>query len=63
MKGVVPRELAAGETRVAATPRTVKRMDRAGLSVQGESGARVGSGITDTEFRESGAEIVEDRAG
>tara|TARA_B110000014_G_C20117586_1_gene590777 strand:- start:1760 stop:2905 length:1146 start_codon:yes stop_codon:yes gene_type:complete len=62
MKVVVPRELAAGETRVAATPRTVKRMDRAGLSVQVESGAGVGSGITDTEFRESGAEIVGDRA-
>ncbi len=62
MKVVVPRELAAGETRVAATPRTVKRMDRAGLSVHVESGAGVGSGITDTEFRESGAEIVEDRA-
>ncbi len=61
MKVVVPRELAAGETRVAATPRTVKRMDRAGLSVQVESGAGVGSGITDTEFRESGAEIVGDR--
>ena len=42
MKGVVPRELAAGETRGAATPRTVKRMDRAGLAVQVESGAGAG---------------------
>ncbi len=62
MKVVVPRELAAGETRVAATPRTVKRMDRAGLAVHVESGAGAASGITDKEFSESGATIVEDRA-
>ena len=51
MKVVVPRELAEGETRVAATPRTVKRMDRAGLAVHVESGAGVASGITDEELR------------
>ncbi len=62
MKVVVPRELAAGETRVAATPRTVKRMDRAGLVVHIESGAGTASGITDLEFREAGATIVADRA-
>jgi len=63
MKVVVPRELAAGETRVAATPRTVKRMDRAGLEVHVESGAGEASGITDEAFSEAGATIVGDRAG
>ena len=53
MKVVVPRELAAGETRVAATPRTVKRMDRAGLVVHIEAGAGTASGITDLEFRDA----------
>jgi len=62
MKVVVPRELAPGETRVAATPRTVKRMDRAGLMVHVESGAGDASGITDAEFTEAGATVIEDRA-
>ena len=62
MKVVVPRELASGETRVAATPRTVKRMDRAGLVVHVESGAGDASGITDAEFTEAGATVIEDRA-
>ena len=62
MKVVVPRELAAGETRVAATPRTVKRMDRAGLEVHVEAGAGQASGITDSEFAEAGATLIEDRA-
>ena len=61
MKVVVPRELAPGETRVAATPRTVKRMDRAGLMVHVESGAGDASGITDAEFTEAGATVIEDR--
>jgi NAD(P) transhydrogenase subunit alpha len=62
MKVVVPRELAEGETRVAATPRTVKRMDRAGLEVHVEAGAGQASGITDSEFAEAGATLIEDRA-
>jgi NAD(P) transhydrogenase subunit alpha len=62
MKVVVPRELTAGETRVAATPRTVKRMDRAGLEVHVEAGAGQASGITDSEFAEAGATLIEDRA-
>ena len=62
MKVVVPRELAEGETRVAATPRTVKRMDRAGLEVHVEAGAGQASGITDSEFTEAGATLIEDRA-
>ena len=62
MKVVVPRELAEGETRVAATPRTVKRMDRAGLEVHVEAGAGQASGITDSEFTEAGATVIDDRA-
>ena len=62
MKVVVPRELTTGETRVAATPRTVKRMDRAGLEVHVEAGAGQASGITDSEFTEAGATVIDDRA-
>ncbi len=60
MKVVVPRERVAGETRVAVTPRTVKRLVRAGLSVHIETGAGSASGISDAEFIESQATIVSD---
>ncbi|MFP6767213.1 MAG: Re/Si-specific NAD(P)(+) transhydrogenase subunit alpha [Planctomycetaceae bacterium] len=60
MKVVVPRERVAGETRVAVTPRTVKRLVRAGLSVHIETGAGIASGISDAEFAEVEATIVSD---
>lgn len=62
MKVVVPRERAEGETRVAATPRTVKRMVRGGLAVHVESSAGTASGISDEEFVEAGASIESDPA-
>tara|TARA_B100000029_G_scaffold28884_2_gene27893 strand:- start:67 stop:1215 length:1149 start_codon:yes stop_codon:yes gene_type:complete len=58
---IVPTELADVETRVAATPRTVKRMARAGLDVHVQSGAGAASGIEDDEFTEAGAAVVDDR--
>ena len=62
MKVVVPAERAAGETRVAATPRTVTRMSRGGLEVHIEAGAGAASGISDDDFAEAGATIVGDIA-
>ena len=62
MKVVVPRETAEGEARVAATPRTVQKMVRAGLAVVVESGAGAGSRISDEEFEEMGATIAADTA-
>tara|TARA_B100000003_G_scaffold104872_1_gene93907 strand:+ start:1499 stop:2641 length:1143 start_codon:yes stop_codon:yes gene_type:complete len=54
----IPKEINDGETRVAVTPSTVKEMVKAGLTVQIESGAGEGSFISDDDFTNAGAEIV-----
>ena len=58
----IPKETRKGETRVAATPATIKRLIKDGLSVSVESGAGLASSISDDEYRESGATIATDRA-
>ena len=58
----VPRETAAGETRVAATPETVKKLAALGHTVRVESGAGVAASAIDAAYRAVGAEIT-DRAG
>ena len=60
MKIAVPRETAEGETRVAATPQTVKAMVDDGNQVIVEAGAGEASSIPDEAYREAGAEIVPD---
>lgn len=60
MKIAVPRETAEGETRVAATPQTVKAMVDDGNQVIVQAGAGEASSIPDAAFREAGAEIVPD---
>ncbi len=62
MKIAVPRETAEGETRVAATPQTVKAMVDDGNQVLVQAGAGDASSISDAAFREAGAEIVPDAA-
>ena len=62
MKIAVPRETAEGETRVAATPQTVKAMVDDGNQVLVQAGAGEASSILDAAFREAGAEIVPDAA-
>ncbi|MEO8246373.1 MAG: NAD(P)(+) transhydrogenase (Re/Si-specific) subunit alpha, partial [Chloroflexota bacterium] len=62
MKIAVPRETAEGETRVAATPQTVKAMVDDGNQVLVQAGAGEASSISDAAFREAGAEIVPDAA-
>ncbi|HET7686375.1 MAG TPA: Re/Si-specific NAD(P)(+) transhydrogenase subunit alpha [Candidatus Limnocylindria bacterium] len=62
MKIAVPRETAEGETRVAATPQTVKAMVDDGNQVLVQAGAGEASSIPDAAFREAGAEIVPDAA-
>ena len=57
----VPRETAAGETRVAATPETTKKLKAQGHTIRVESGAGVAASVTDDAFAAAGAEIV-DRA-
>ena len=58
----VPRETAAGETRVAATPETVKKLKAQGHTIRVESGAGVAASVVDDAYVAAGADIV-DRAG
>ncbi len=53
----VARESAAGESRVAASPETVKRLLRLGFRVVVEAGAGALARIPDSEFQAAGAEI------
>ena len=53
----VPRESQHGETRVAATPLTVKGLIGLGYEVTVESGAGEASSFTDDAYREAGADI------
>jgi len=54
----VTTEQTIGETRVAATPDTVKKWTAAGLTVNIQSGAGLGASITDDAFKAAGATIV-----
>lgn len=58
MKIGIPREVFAGETRVAATPDTVARMRARGLDVVIESGAGELAHFDDDAYRAAGAGIV-----
>jgi NAD(P) transhydrogenase subunit alpha len=51
-------ESAPGEKRVAATPDSVKKLLAAGASVQIESGAGLGSLMTDAAYEAAGARVV-----
>lgn len=57
----IPAEIRGGETRVAATPETVKKYAAKGLhTVLVQSGAGKGASIPDEAYREAGASIVAD---
>jgi NAD(P) transhydrogenase subunit alpha len=59
----IPAEVLDGETRVAATPETVKKFSANGSHVVLiQSGAGAGASITDESFKEAGATIVNDAA-
>ncbi len=62
MRLAVLKERRAFETRVAATPETVKRLIGLGLTVAIEAGAGADAAIPDAEFSNAGAEIVPDAA-
>ena len=56
----IPAETRAGETRVAATPETVKKMLASGHAVvMVQSGAGAGAHIPDAEFQAAGATLVD----
>ncbi|HUP49461.1 MAG TPA: Re/Si-specific NAD(P)(+) transhydrogenase subunit alpha [Thermoanaerobaculia bacterium] len=54
----IPKEAGAGETRVAATPESVRAFIKAGLTVAIESGAGVAAYMPDEHYREAGAAIT-----
>lgn len=56
----VAKECAAGELRVAATPETVKRYVKEGLTVTVQAGAGAGANIADSAFQAAGATIAAD---
>ena len=58
----VPLETAAGETRVAATPETVKKLKAQGHTLRVQSGAGVAASVTDAAYVVAGAEVT-DRTG
>jgi NAD(P) transhydrogenase subunit alpha len=60
MRLAVLKERRANETRVAATPETVRKLAALGLTVAIEQGAGAGASIPDAEFTAAGAEIVPD---
>jgi NAD(P) transhydrogenase subunit alpha len=53
----IPAETRQGETRVAATPETVKKMVAAGHRVTVQEGAGLRASISDAAYREAGATI------
>ena len=62
MKLAVLKERRDGETRVAATPETVKKFKGLGLDVTVESGAGAGAKISDADYTAAGAMIAPDAA-
>ena len=58
----IPAEIIAGETRVAATPETVKKFIAAGHSVVIQTGAGIQASVPDADFSAAGATIVNDAA-
>lgn len=55
----IPRERKTGENRVAITPQGVAKLIDNGHTVQIASEAGTGSGITDTDYQDAGATIVD----
>jgi len=58
----VPRETALGETRVALTPETAKKLKAQGHTLRVQAGAGLAASVTDQAYAAAGAEIS-DRAG
>ena len=58
MKISIPKETIHDETRVAATPQSVKELIKSGYEVNIETGAGTSSFISDDNFKNAGAKIV-----
>ena len=55
----IPAETLAGETRVAVTPETVKKLTAQGHTLRIQSGAGVAASVTDAAYTAAGAEITD----
>ena len=55
----VPLETATGETRVAVTPETAKKLAAQGHTVRVQSGAGIAASVTDAAYTAAGAEITD----
>src|ERR1700743_2406117 len=62
MKLAVLKERRVGETRVAATAETVKKLKGLGLDIAVETGAGKGANISDADYTAAGASIAPDAA-
>ena len=60
MIAAILKETIVGETRVAATPKTILELIDSGLTVYVESGAGNESCFSDQDYIEAGAQIKED---
>jgi NAD(P) transhydrogenase subunit alpha len=60
MKLAVLKETAKGETRVAATPESIKKLKTLGLDVAVETGAGAAARIADADYTAAGASIAPD---
>ncbi len=55
----IPAETAAGETRVALTPETAKKLKSQGHTLRVQSGAGVAASVTDAAYEAAGVEITD----
>jgi NAD(P) transhydrogenase subunit alpha len=60
MKIGIPKEIHAGEKRVATTPEAVGQLQKLGFTVAVESGAGAGANFADSAYTQAGAEIITD---
>ena len=58
----IPKEIMAGERRVAATPDTAGKLVKDGVKVLVERGAGVGALFADEQYAAQGATLVDDPA-
>jgi NAD(P) transhydrogenase subunit alpha len=55
----IPKEIHAGEKRVATVPEVAEKLIKLGFSITVESGAGVGADFSDEAYREAGCEIAD----
>ena len=62
MKVGIPSEIFPGELRVAATPKTIKRLQKQGFEIYIQEDAGLRANFSNKEFEEAGANLVKTAA-